>query len=111
MAGRSSERELEDEIFSAVAIVVDLQLIQLLILRAEREARSLCRRDGRRRSEHENGSPWRRRGECVDVVHVESWAELDFRRVLMVGGTQSTGGQTSDEPSGDEGWHQPPASE
>src|SRR5262245_46595310 len=106
------ERELEDEILSRVAGVVDFYLVQLFALRPEGEAWRLGRSDRRRRSEDENDPPWRRRRERVDIVDVVARAELHCRRVLVVGGTESSaGGQTSDESCGDEGWHQPPASE
>ena len=76
----------------AVAIVVDLDLIQLPVLRAEREAgrRGWCER--RRSAEHQHRAARCRGGERIDVVHVEARTELDFWRVLVVGRQQVAAG-------------------
>ena len=39
MTGRTGERDLKDEVLDAVARIVDLQLIELAVLRTEGEAR------------------------------------------------------------------------
>jgi hypothetical protein len=65
------ERDLEHEIFSCIAGVVDLDLVQLLVLRSKREAWRVRGGDWRACAKHEHGvRRIARRREGIDVIYV-----------------------------------------